>query len=223
MFCRQQCAKVFHGLRIDNCHSTPIHVAEYLLKAAREVRPDIYVTAELFTDNEFLDNIYVNRLGITSLIREAQNANVCFEQGRFVYRYGGEVYGGFIKKRLQDATNSVAPALFFDQTHDNPPACLKRSVYDYVPTAAMLAMSGCGIGTVRGYDELVPYKIDVVNEKRRYRKWDNVKHSPAIIPARAALNSLHVFLAEHNYTEVFVDQRTPDVIAITRHNPVTHE
>ncbi|VDN00522.1 unnamed protein product, partial [Onchocerca ochengi] len=52
----------------------------------------------------------------------AQNAPISFEQGRFIYRYGGDVLGGFIQKTIQNATSCVAPAFFFDQTHDNPSA-----------------------------------------------------------------------------------------------------
>uniref|UniRef100_A0A9J2PSW9 4-alpha-glucanotransferase n=1 Tax=Ascaris lumbricoides TaxID=6252 RepID=A0A9J2PSW9_ASCLU len=273
----QMCARVFHGVRIDNCHSTPIHVAEYLLKAAREIRPDLYVVAELFTGGEDLDNIFVNRLGITSLIREAQNgfdsheqgrlvyrfggdvvgafiqrpvqpaapvvAHALFfdqthdnpspiqaqngfdshEQGRLVYRFGGDVVGAFIQRPVQPAAPIVAHALFFDQTHDNPSPIQKRTVYDTLPTAGMVAMASCSNGSTRGYDELIPFTISVVKEKRPYAKWSEIGNERGIMAARTVINRLHSWLAKNNYTQVFVDQMNFDIVAITRHNPETHD
>lgn len=82
-------AKIFDGFRIDNCHSTPIHVGEYFLDLARKYNPNLYVVAELFSGSETLDCLFVERLGISSLIREAMQAWSEEELSRLVHKHGG--------------------------------------------------------------------------------------------------------------------------------------
>ncbi|CAI4885709.1 AFH_G0023290.mRNA.1.CDS.1 [Saccharomyces cerevisiae] len=33
-------AKIFDGFRIDNCHSTPIHVGEYFPRFGKKIQPE---------------------------------------------------------------------------------------------------------------------------------------------------------------------------------------
>lgn len=52
-------AKTFRGFRIDNCHATPLHVGQYMMKAARKVNPELLVFSELFTGELKIDAEYV--------------------------------------------------------------------------------------------------------------------------------------------------------------------
>lgn len=73
----------------DNCHSTPLHVGQYLLDVARSVNPNIYIIAELFAGSADRDNEFVFTLGLHSLIREAMVAWDVHELSRQIHQSGG--------------------------------------------------------------------------------------------------------------------------------------
>lgn len=219
-------ARMFHAVRLDNCHSTPLPVAQYMLDRARAVRPNLYVVAELFTSSEYQDNLFINKLGLNSLIRESLQPHNAQTLGSHLYRYGvnrpaGAFFTHVVKQRLYP---SVAHALLYDQTHDNPSVAEKHCVYDYLPLSALTAIACCASGSTRGYDEVVPHHINVVTEERPYAKWpDKVNAQVGMVGVRSILNELHTWLSVQGFTETFVDQVTANIIAITRICPETRE
>lgn len=186
-------AKYFAGFRIDNCHSTPIKLAQYMLDEARRVNPNLCVVAELFSGSEDMDFRFVKELGLSCLIREAMQAWSTQELSRLCHRHMGLPIGSFetdevINTTSQDdaqtnGTNgatsgrrelirvikqSPVHALFMDCTHDNETPAQKRDARDTLPNAALVAMCSCATGSVFGYDEVYPELIELVHEKRLY-------------------------------------------------------
>ncbi|KAL6304577.1 glycoside hydrolase family 13 protein [Sparassis latifolia] len=235
-------ARTFEGFRIDNCHSTPLHVGVRLLDAARAANPDLYVCAELFTGSEETDTIFVSRLGINSLIREAGNAWDPKEFSRLLYRHGlGKPVGSMdsacvtSKEELPPPTGkgptreclviphngSTPHALFFDLTHDNETYLFKRSAEDALSTGALVAFSYSAIGSVKGFDDLYPKLLYLVGEKRKY-EITGLGESSGIAKAKHLLNALHTEMALGGYEEGHVHQEN-EYIVLTRAQPATQK
>ena len=179
-------ARIFKGFRLDNAHGTPLEVSEYMLMEARKINPNLIIIAELFTGNSELDAMFVSRLGINMLIREAMNAHSPRDMSSLVYRYGnGETKSvGSIEPCAEHADSllllpyeapaavlvpTITPALFYDCTHDNETPAQKRTPMDALPNAAIVCFTNTAVASTRGYDELVPNTLSITDEMRLYR------------------------------------------------------
>ena len=244
----RQMAKYFAAFRIDNCHSTPLHVAEYFLDEARKVRPDLAVFAELFTGNEQTDYSFVKRLGLSSLIREAMQAWSTQELSRIVHRHGGRPIGSFEINLLGDenkratitsakgqATETVirirespVHALFMDCTHDNEMPAQKRSARDTLPNAALVSMCACSTGSVMGYDEIYPHIVEIVHETRHYTspysegQLAEGAGKGGIGGVKKLLNHIHTTMGQDGYDETHIHHEG-EYITVHRVHPDTRK
>ena len=196
----QLMAKHFNAFRIDNCHSTPLHVASHMLDSARNVRPDLVVAAELFSGNEDVDVHYCQVLGISFLIREAMQVWSTAEMSRLVHINCGRPVGslelddisGLDKPSAngslsegatptgREIVHRIIPskihALLMDCTHDNETPVQRRDGRDTLTGSALVAMCASASGSVFGMDECYPALIELVHETRLYTSpYSNLK------------------------------------------------
>ncbi|KAH8914418.1 glycoside hydrolase family 133 protein [Atractiella rhizophila] len=236
-------AELFDGFRLDNCHSTPLHVGEKLLDAARRKNGDLYVCAELFTGSQEMDMIFVKRLGVNSLIREAMNGGDPKNQSSLLYNYGvGKPVGSMDANCLTEESSismagtsksaAVIPlqghtphAFMMDCTHDNEAPAQKRTARDALPTGALVSFCWSAIGSNKGFDDLYPKYLNLVTDPRMYEAYDHQKKvggDNGIGEVKRILNHLHTQMAIQGFVEGHLHQEN-DYIVFHRVHPITHE
>ena len=215
-------ARVFDGFRIDNAHSTPVHVAQALLDVAREVEPRLYVVAELFTPPE-REREFVANLGVNALVREGLHATSPEALSALLHKYSGCDPVGSLP-RFTTSSNvlpSVPSAIVYDVTHDNPSVVQECGIDHVLGLAVLTAMTGSASGSTWGYDWVVPAALNVVTESRLYPIPDP-EFGFVLSPFRKAIRELAEDIGESGFSEMHVEAHG-DVVALTRAHPVTHE
>ena len=222
-------AGLFDGFRIDNCHSVPLPVLQFLLGRARAVNPDLVVFAELFAPSYDALHGYTAGCGIDCLLREACAPASQAALHQLLYENCGAAENPLGRPPAlprRDGRHSAPPipvrGWVFDQTHDNRPLLATRTPPDTLATSALVAMCATPTGSVRGYDELLPFLVDVVHETRPFCAQRDAVAAAGIARAKRLFGALHAELAQQHYTEAYVESNGP-AISVARMNPDTLE
>ena len=121
-------ASIFDGFRLDNAHSTPIHVCQYLLQVAWNHNKDLFVMAELFTNSVIMDAQFSKKLNLNGMIRELQNRSDGQGLGTYFHELTcRDAVLGKLDEHFTDASGqymvlrpSKIKDILYDCTHDNP-------------------------------------------------------------------------------------------------------
>ena len=164
-----QMATLFDGFRLDNAHSTPIHVCQFMLQVARSKNPNLMVMAELFTSSAELDAYFTTRLNINGMIREIMNKGNTNSVGGYFHEITcreavlGKIDPDFefVNDPAEDGSKRsykvLMPAkpsdVIYDCTHDNPSPLEKFGTRRLsLPTICLLGLADQVIATTLGYD-----------------------------------------------------------------------
>ncbi|KAK1884943.1 Glycogen debranching enzyme, partial [Dissostichus eleginoides] len=217
-------ARVFSGLCLVNCLSTPLHVSEAMLSAARSIKPNLYVIADISTSSQHIDNVYVTRLGITSLVRDVGSSERQEDWG-YQSWFGNEPVGAFSQPSHRPLIPAVTHTMLMDRSPNHHSPIQESSVYDFLPRSTLVSMACCATGSTREYDQLLHQQ-----ENQQYTCWNSEAHTSSqvnlqtgMLAVKLALNRLHHKLAAEGFSQVYVEQLDECVVAVTRHCPSSHQ
>lgn len=221
---------IFDGLRLDNCHSTPVYAANYLLDVARDINPNLFVFAELFTGSEQRDLYFIDQLALDCLLREALawNYKEAFMDGlsKIGEKYPiGSVRNSLSKVVLGDLNsprNSNKKVLLMDCTHDNKmPAEQSHGLGFYLGNAALTAMSCGSIGSTKGYDTCELRQLDFIHSSYQYPRKQCDEFS-GLEFFKKYFYELRATLMQKGFNEMYIESYSDsNIVKITRENPLT--
>lgn len=234
-------AFLFDGFRLDNCHNTSLRLLEALVPIARAVNPHLVLLAELFTQDQAVDQQYISALSIDMIVREtipsAPPAASLRAYSDSLYHAGGQELGSLssIRECPCCLVTTPLPTVLYDITHDNPSftALYGTPAISAVTVLNALCVTHCA--STKGFDEGYPRNPAVV-ETRLYRPlhpsmtdWaedDVLQFRASLLEGctpehaesqgnthlRLLMNHLHQLLSQSGFCERYVHHYAPTPI-----------